>query len=186
MSAIPEEFLSKTARVNAASVQPFPNSRKIYVEGSRPDIRVPMREITLTDTVTEKGAERNPPVTVYDTSGPYTDPDARIDIRQGLDDVRTAWIEARRDTEILADQTSEYGRQRAADPSLDLLRFEHHKRQPRRALRQKRHYYPRDGICGDSREHAAGAIPALAGGTASGAELGCQSPERHYPGICPG
>ena len=130
MSAIPEEFLSKTARINDASVQPFPNSRKIYVEGSRPDIRVPMREITLTDTVTEKGTEQNPPVTVYDTSGPYTDPTVSIDIRKGLADVRTAWIEARGDTEILADQTSEYGRQRAADPSLDQLRFEHHKRNP--------------------------------------------------------
>ena len=158
MSAIPEEFLSKTARVNAASVQPFPNSRKIYVEGSRPDIRVPMREITLTDTVTEKGAERNPPVTVYDTSGPYTDPDARIDIRQGLDDVRTAWIEARRDTEILADQTSEYGRQRAADPSLDLLRFEHHKRQPRRAragANVTQMHYARKGIITPEMEYVA-------------------------------
>ena len=133
MSAIPEEFLSKTARINDASVQPLPNSRKIYVQGSRSDIRVPMREITLTDTITEKGAESNPPVTVYDTSGPYTDPMASIDICKGLDDVRSVWIEERGDTEVLADQTSEYGRQRAADPGLDHLRFEHHKRQPRRA-----------------------------------------------------
>ncbi|MDX1823879.1 MAG: phosphomethylpyrimidine synthase ThiC, partial [Thiohalomonadales bacterium] len=133
MSAIPEEFLSKTARINDASVQPFPNSRKIYVQGSRPDIRVPMREITLTDTITEKGAESNPPVTVYDTSGPYTDPVVSIDIRKGLDDVRSVWIEERGDTEVLAEQTSEYGRLRAADSGLDHLRFEHHKRQPRRA-----------------------------------------------------
>ncbi len=158
MSAIPEEFLSKTARVNAASVQPFPNSRKIYVEGSRPDIRVPMREITLTDTVTDKGAERNPPVTVYDTSGPYTDPNASIDIRKGLGDVRTAWIEARGDTEILAEQTSEYGRQRAADPGLDQLRFEHHKRQPRRAkagVNVTQMHYARKGIITPEMEYVA-------------------------------
>ena len=158
MSAIPEEFLSKTARINDASVQPFPNSRKIYVEGSRPDIRVPMREITLTDTVTEKGTEQNPPVTVYDTSGPYTDPTVSIDIRKGLADVRTAWIEERDDTEILADQTSEYGRQRAADPSLDQLRFEHHKRQPRRArvgANVTQMHYARKGIITPEMEYVA-------------------------------
>jgi phosphomethylpyrimidine synthase len=158
MSAIPEEFLSKTARINDASVQPFPNSRKIYVEGSRPDIRVPMREITLTDTVTEKGAEQNLPVTVYDTSGPYTDPTVSIDIRKGLADVRTAWIEARDDTEILADQTSEYGRQRAADPSLDQLRFEHHKRKPRRAksgANVTQMHYARKGIITPEMEYVA-------------------------------
>ncbi|MEW5755560.1 MAG: phosphomethylpyrimidine synthase ThiC [Pseudomonadota bacterium] len=133
MSAQPEDFLSKTAKINEASIQPFPNSRKIYVTGSRPDIRVPMREITLSDTPASFGAEKNPPLTVYDTSGPYTDPNVRIDIRQGLPDVRTAWIEARGDTEILPAQTSEYGRQRAADKSLDQLRFAGHLRQPRRA-----------------------------------------------------
>ena len=158
MSAIPEEFLSKTARINDASVQPFPNSRKIYVEGSRPDIRVPMREITLTETVTEKGTEHNPPVTVYDTSGPYTDPTVSIDIRKGLADVRTTWIEARSDTEILADQTSEYGRQRAADPSLDQLRFEHHKRQPHRAkagANVTQMHYARKGIITPEMEYVA-------------------------------
>ncbi|MCG6934667.1 MAG: phosphomethylpyrimidine synthase ThiC, partial [Proteobacteria bacterium] len=107
MSAIPDEFLSKTARIDAASVQPFPNSRKIYVTGSRPDIRVPMREIALTDTLTERGTEKNPPLTIYDTSGPYTDPDVDIDIRRGLPDVRSPWIKARGDTEVLSDQTSE-------------------------------------------------------------------------------
>jgi phosphomethylpyrimidine synthase len=158
MSAIPEEFLSKTARINDASVQPFPNSRKIYVAGSRPDIRVPMREITLTETVTEKGTETNPPVTVYDTSGPYTDPTVRIDIRKGLPEVRNAWIEERGDTEILADQTSEYGRSRAADPSLDQLRFEHHKRQPRRAragANVTQMHYARKGIITPEMEYVA-------------------------------
>ena len=158
MSAIPEEFLSKTARINDASVQPFPNSRKIYVEGSRPDIRVPMREISLTDTITDKGTETNLPVTVYDTSGPYTDPNVSIDIRKGLTELRTSWIEERGDTEILSDQTSEYGRQRAADPSLDQLRFEHHKRQPRRAragANVTQMHYARQGIITPEMEYVA-------------------------------
>ncbi|MCK9532312.1 MAG: phosphomethylpyrimidine synthase ThiC, partial [Gammaproteobacteria bacterium] len=134
MSANPEQFLSATAKVDAGSIEPFPASRKIYVQGSRPDIRVPMREITLTDTVTEAGREKNPPLTVYDTSGPYTDPAVTIDIRQGLADVRSRWIEERGDTEVLAQLTSEYGRRREADAALDSLRFAGHKRQPRRAL----------------------------------------------------
>ena len=149
MSAIPDEFLSKTAKINDASVQPFPNSRKIYVEGSRPDIRVPMREIALSDTQTQNGIEKNTPVTVYDTSGPYTDPDAIIDIRKGLNDVRTAWIEERNDTELLTDLSSEYGQERAADQKLDNLRFEFHKRNPRKALSGKnvsQMHYAKKGI----------------------------------------
>jgi len=133
MSSIPEEFLSKTAKVGDASIQPLPNSRKIYVQGSRPDIRVPMREITLTDTVTDAGIEKNAPLTVYDTSGPYTDPEAKIDICTGLASIRGAWIEARGDTEILRQLSSDYGRQRAGDAGLDSLRFAGHQRQPRRA-----------------------------------------------------
>ena len=158
MSAIPDEFLSKTARINDASVQPFPNSRKIYVEGSRPDIRVPMREISLTDTITDKGAETNLPVTVYDTSGPYTDPNVSIDIRKGLAELRANWIEQRGDTVVLSDQTSEYGRQRAADTSLDHLRFEHHKRQPRRAkagVNVTQMHYAKQGIITPEMEYVA-------------------------------
>ncbi|HHS84180.1 MAG TPA: phosphomethylpyrimidine synthase ThiC [Gammaproteobacteria bacterium] len=149
MSAIPEQFLSDTARVDAASIQPFPNSRKIYVEGSRADIRVPMREIKLTDTLTESGAEHNLPLTVYDTSGPYTDPEANIDIRKGLPDVRSGWVEERGDTELLPEQTSEYGRQRAADQSLDMLRFAHYNHTPRRARPGRnvtQMHYARKGI----------------------------------------
>ncbi len=151
MNAIPDEFLSKTAKLNQASVQSFPNSKKIYVEGGRPDIRVPMREISLTDTPAVEGGqvETNPAVMVYDTSGPYTDPSVEIDIRKGLADVRSAWIEERGDTELLLDQSSEYGRQRAADVSLDQLRFEHHKRQPRKAksgCNVSQMHYARKGI----------------------------------------
>ncbi len=133
MSAIPEQFLSDTAKVDTASIQPYPNSRKIYVQGSRPDIRVPMREISLTDTQSESGAEHNPALTIYDTSGPYTDPEVAIDIRKGLPDVRSAWIEERGDTERLAELSSEYGRARARDPELDTLRFPHYSHTPRRA-----------------------------------------------------
>ncbi len=132
MSANPKDLLSETARVDPASVQPLPNSRKIYVPGSRPDIRVPMREISQADTRGDIGNEANPPITVYDTSGPYTDPQARIDIRNGLAALRTAWIEERGDTEVLTDFTSDYGRQRAADDKLDGVRFDL-VRKPRRA-----------------------------------------------------
>src|SRR5690554_4725704 len=110
MSQNLSQHLSQTAQVDEQSVQPFPNSRKIYVQGSRPDILVPMREISLTPTVTDEGVEENAPVFVYDTSGPYTDPNVTIDVRKRLADVRSAWIEERGDTEILPGLSSEYGR----------------------------------------------------------------------------
>ncbi|MGD8853791.1 MAG: phosphomethylpyrimidine synthase ThiC, partial [Gammaproteobacteria bacterium] len=69
MSAIPEEFVEKTARLSEAVTRPYPGSRKIYVQGSRPDLRVGMREIEQSDTRTGSGVEPNPPITVYDTSG---------------------------------------------------------------------------------------------------------------------
>ena len=128
----PKEFLASQAHVDDAAIQPLPRSRKIHVTGSRNDIRVPMREISQSDTPASFGAENNPPVVVYDTSGPYTDPDARIDIRNGLTALRAAWIEERGDTEVLDGPTSGYGRERLADPSLAHLRFNLH-RLPRRA-----------------------------------------------------
>ena len=87
MNANPK-FLNATAHVDEAAVKPLPNSRKIHVEGSRPDIRVPMREITQSDTPASFGAEKNPPLFVYDCSGPYTDPSVKIDIRSGLAPLR--------------------------------------------------------------------------------------------------
>ncbi|WP_106478790.1 phosphomethylpyrimidine synthase ThiC [Phytohalomonas tamaricis] len=125
-------FLAESARVDAAAIAPLPASCKIYVEGSRPDIRVPMREIALSPTQTRDGEEANPPLTVYDTSGPYTDPAAHIDIRRGLPELRRPWLDARSDTEWLDGLSSEYGQRRAADPRLAQLRFEL-KRTPRRA-----------------------------------------------------
>ncbi|HYC35726.1 MAG TPA: phosphomethylpyrimidine synthase ThiC [Usitatibacter sp.] len=131
MNANPK-FLAASAHVDEAAVQPLPRSRKVYVPGSRPDIRVPMREISQSDTPAAFGAEPNPAVYVYDTSGPYTDPEARIDIRSGLPAVRDAWIAERGDTERLAGPSSGYGRERLADPKLAELRFDL-KRLPRRA-----------------------------------------------------
>ncbi|WP_253207046.1 phosphomethylpyrimidine synthase ThiC [Verticiella alkaliphila] len=132
MNANPK-FLAATAEVDAAAVAPLPQSRKIYAAGSRPDIRVPFREVSQADTPTGFGGEPNPPVTVYDTSGPYTDPDARIDIRRGLPPLRADWIRERADTETLPGPSSAYGRARLSDPALQALRFDL-ARPPRRAL----------------------------------------------------
>lgn len=157
MSAIPEDFLSKTAKVDEQSVQPFPNSRKVYVEGSRPGIKVPMREITLSDTPTDFGGEKNPPVYVYDTSGPYTDPDAVIDLRKGLPDIRGSWIAGRGDAEYLTELTSQYGIARLNNPALEKLRFEH-LRKPMRAkagANVSQMHYARKGIITEEMEYIA-------------------------------
>ena len=109
MNANPQ-FLAATASVDDGVVAPLPNSRKVYVTGSHPDLRVPMREISQSDTPAmmagQTGAERNPPLYVYDTSGPYTDPVVKIDIRKGLAALREGWITARDDTELLTGPSS--------------------------------------------------------------------------------
>lgn len=123
MNAIPEAFVKTTAELSESVTQPFPRAKKIYVTGSRPDMQVPMREIAQTDTSASFGAQKNPPITVYDTSGPYTAPDVEIDLMTGLAPLRAAWIEERADTERLTGASSAYGRQRAQDAALDYLRF---------------------------------------------------------------
>jgi len=151
------KFLSSTAVVDEAAIAPLPNSRKIYVEGSRPDIRVPMREISQSDTPASFGAEPNPAVTVYDTSGPYTDPDVAIDIRSGLGTPRQPWILERGDTELLDGPTSDYGKQRLEDAALAELRF-NLQRQPRRALpgaNVTQMHYARKGIITPEMEYVA-------------------------------
>ncbi len=148
MSAAPDKILSNTFTLDPAVTQPFPNSRKVYVTGTRADVRVPMREVTLSPTPASFGAEPNPPVYVYDTSGPYTDPEARIDLCRGLPAMREAWISERNDTEVLAEQSSRYGRERAHDPRLKPLRFEH-TRKPRRArtgMNVTQMHYARQGV----------------------------------------
>jgi phosphomethylpyrimidine synthase len=124
MSAVPEEFVRRTDALAEEATKPFANSRKVYVPGSRADIRVPMREIALTDTPAMFGAEKNPAFHVYDTSGPYTDPMAKIDLLKGLAPLRDKWIEERGDSEALAQPSSEFMRRREADPKLAHMRFE--------------------------------------------------------------
>ena len=126
----------------------YPNSQKIYLSGSRADIRVPLREIAQDDTVTDKGREPNPPIPVYDTSGAYGDPNAKIDLKQGLPHIRSAWLNERGDTEILSGLSSEYGLERAHDPHTAHLRFNQITR-PRRAKAGRnvtQMHYARQGI----------------------------------------
>ncbi len=152
-----QQNLSESAQVDQQSIQPFPRSQKVYVQGSRPDIRVPMREISLDVTPTDFGGEINAPVVVYDTSGPYTDPSVTIDVRKGLGDVRSAWIDDRGDTELLDGLTSNFGQQRLADAELTKMRFAH-VRNPRRAKPGKnvsQMHYARQGIITPEMEYVA-------------------------------
>ena len=128
----PQQFDSATAQVDQAAITPLPNSRKTYVTGSRADLRVPMRAVSQADTPASFGFEANPPVYLYDTSGPYSDPAAEIDIRSGLATPRLPWIEERADTVLLDGPSSAYGRARLDDPALAGLRF-NLQRTPRRA-----------------------------------------------------
>ncbi len=157
MNTSVDKILSQSAEVDKASIQPFTGSQKIYVQGSRADIQVPMREIALDDTPTAFGGEKNAPVRVYDTSGPYTDPKVKIDLRTGLPEVRTRWIEERNDTEILQDSHSEFTKQRLGDNSLDHLRF-NLTRQPRRAkagMNVSQMHYAKRGIITPEMEYIA-------------------------------
>ncbi|MEZ7275741.1 phosphomethylpyrimidine synthase ThiC [Pseudoalteromonas sp. 68 DY56-GL68] len=142
--------------------QPFPNSHKVYVEGTQGNVRVGMREITLSDTFVG-GTEENPvfepnaPIRVYDTSGPYTDPDFQLDVRKGLEKYREKWIEKRGDTEILDSVTSQFSQQRMADEGLDHIRFEHLPK-IRRAKAGKnvtQMHYARQGIVTPEMEYVA-------------------------------
>ncbi|MDF1529734.1 MAG: phosphomethylpyrimidine synthase ThiC [Sedimenticola sp.] len=142
---------------DSMAVQPFPGSRKIYIQGSRPDIQVPMREITLTDTPATFGAEPNPPVLVYDTSGIYTDPNAKINLKEGLPEIRRNWIEERGDTEQLSGVSSAFTLQRKENSELDILRFAH-LREPRRAkagANVSQMHYARKGIVTPEMEYIA-------------------------------
>ncbi len=155
-------FSRAAARLDDASISPLPMSEKIYVTGSRPDIRVPMRKISQDDTPTDMAlsgqtGEENPPVYVYDTSGPYTDPKVSIDIRDGLAPVRQNWIEERGDTELLDGPSSDFGQARLNDEKLAALRF-NLQRTPRRAKPGKnvsQMHYARQGIVTPEMEYIA-------------------------------
>ena len=190
MSANPK-FLAATAQVDQAAIQPLPKSRKIYIEGSRADLRVPVREITQSETSASFGAEPNPAIFVYDTSGPYTDPTAKIDIRSGLAPLRARWIAERDDSEELAGPTSRFGVDRLNDPKLAELRFNLHRR-PRRALsrrerhadalRAARHRHAGDGVHRDPREPAARRAAAVqCCASIAGQSFGAQLPQSSPP-----
>jgi len=156
MNAKPK-FLAATATVDERAILPLPNSRKIYVEGSRPDIQVAMREISQSDTEAPYDVEKNPPIYVYDCSGPYTDPHVRIDISSGLQTPRTPWIIDRGDSEELSGPSSVYGIDRMNDPKLAEMRF-NLTRKPRRALPGKnvsQMHYARQGIITAEMEYVA-------------------------------
>ena len=106
MSAVPKQMLHEAVTAKKASIQPFTASEKIYAQGTSPNIRVPFRKVTQSDTPASFGAEKNPPLFIYDTSGPYTDPKVSIDLRLGLPALREPWIEARGDTVRLTGPSS--------------------------------------------------------------------------------
>ncbi len=157
MNAESEKFLDKISKLDTATEKYFPNSRKVYVQGSRPDIMVPMREIQLTATETASGLEENAPIRVYDTSGPYSDRSVTTDLRAGLPAIRANWIEERDDTEQLDKVSSVFGQARQLDLQTEHLRFEHI-RLPRKAKAGRnvsQLHYARKGIVTPEMEYIA-------------------------------
>jgi phosphomethylpyrimidine synthase len=144
-------------RISDEVREPMPGSRRVWLNGNRPDIRVPVRQVLQSDTGTLYGGEPNPPIPIYDTSGPYTDPDACIDLEQGLTALRSNWIAARGDTEKLPALSSVYGQKRLSDPRTAALRFPN-QRSPRRALagaNVSQMHYARRGIITPEMEYIA-------------------------------
>ena len=143
---------------HSITCSPFPNSKKIYVEGKIHPISVAMREIQLSPTkLTNGNLEENAPVTIYDTSGPYTDENAVIDIQKGLPRIREQWILDREDVVILDGTTSEYGKARLADPKLDELRFsyDHKPKVAKEGKELTQLYYAKQGIITPEMEYIA-------------------------------
>ncbi len=157
MNAVPATLLQQTDQLSESVTRPIPGSRKIFVEGSRPDLRVAMREVSLSQTPTLFGGEENPPITIYDPSGPYTDPDANIDLAAGLAPLRARWIEERGDTEQLLALSSEFGRGREGNVKLDAVRFPS-RALPRRAkagVNVSQMHYAKRGIVTPEMEYVA-------------------------------
>lgn len=143
-----QHTLRHTAKADDASLSPLPNSQKTYVLGSREDIRVPFRAIAQTDTPASFGSETNPDIFVYDTSGPYTDPEVTIDIRKGLAPLRATWIAERNDVEELATASSRFSQQSQRNIQTENIRFDL-QRKPLRAKPGKnvtQLHYARQGI----------------------------------------
>ncbi|MGA9422110.1 MAG: phosphomethylpyrimidine synthase ThiC [Rhodanobacteraceae bacterium] len=181
MNAIPTALLRETAELSETVTRPIPGSRKIHVAGSRSELRVPMREIVQADTPSSFGAEKNAPFVVYDTSGPYTDPAFRADLTSGLPALRAAWIDARGDTEQLADFTSPFTRRHASAALLDDVRFPSipKPRVARSGANVSQMHYARRGIVTPEMEYIAirenQNLEALAG-----TELSKQHPGRDF------
>ena len=155
MSAVRKDITSTDT--GSVKIDSYPASEKVYIQGSRADIQVPMRKITLSDTPVHFGTETNGPLYVYDTSGVYTDPNVEIDLQNGLASVRADWIEERNDTEQLSGPSSKYGRERLEDASTAHLRFEHI-RKPRQAKAGKnvsQMHYARQGVITPEMEYIA-------------------------------
>jgi len=154
----PITFLSESASVGSLSTQPLPNSTKIYIEGSRPDLRVAMREVSQSPTLAQDGQqEENPALRIYDTSGPYTDPEIDIDVRKGLSPLRSNWINDRDDCEILSGFSSDYTQYRSQHIGVEALRFQSN-RKPLRGKTGKnvtQLHYARQGIITPEMEYIA-------------------------------
>ncbi|MCB1610404.1 MAG: phosphomethylpyrimidine synthase ThiC, partial [Xanthomonadales bacterium] len=157
MNAVTDDMMQQAEQLSADLTRPIPGSRKIYAHGSRDDLRVPMREVAQARTAKSFGAEINPSLAIYDTSGPYTDPSVNIDLRKGLLPMRAAWIAERGDTEQLNGPTSVFGHDRLQDAKTRHLRFEH-LRAPRRAragANVSQMHYARRGIITPEMEYIA-------------------------------
>ncbi|MCH5227456.1 MAG: phosphomethylpyrimidine synthase ThiC [Muribaculaceae bacterium] len=148
-------------KIENINVSQYPGSTKKYVDGKLFPIRVAMREVHQHPTVSIVDGKRienpNPPVTIYDTSGPYTDPSIKIDINRGLPRTREKWVEQRDDTQVLEDITSEYGKLRRNDKCLDAIRFPvfHKPRVAKEGKRVTQLYYARHGIITPEMEYVA-------------------------------
>lgn len=147
------------SELNEVFGKPFPNSKKVYVQGELYDLKVGMREIQLAETRLSNGTiEQNEPVTVYDTSGPFSDPQVIVNLEKGLPKLREQWILDRNDVDVLDTYTSEYSRARLTDKTLDHLRFDHKNTKPLRAKDGKcvsQYYYACQGIITPEMEYVA-------------------------------
>ncbi len=147
----------RSAALRDEVTRPLPASKKVYVTGSRLDLKVGMREVSQSRTAAHYGITENPNITIYDTSGPYTDPEATIDLERGLAPLRENWIAERGDTEQLTGPSSTFGQQRADDINTEELRFEHI-RKPRKAragCNVSQMHYARKGIITPEMEYIA-------------------------------
>jgi phosphomethylpyrimidine synthase len=148
MNAVPDKILRESAALDPQLTQPFPQSQKIYVTGSRPDIKVPMREVAQQPSRGRSGVEQNPALAIYDTSGPYTDPSSTIDVRRGLPALRAPWIDERNDTETLSSPSSRATLASINDPKIAHLRFVFQRpvRKARTGVNVTQMHYARRGI----------------------------------------